>query len=73
MSSPSPLVSILICSYNYERFVGQTIASALAQTWPHTEVIVVDDGSSDGSWAVIQSFGTKVRAIRQPNGGQGAA
>jgi hypothetical protein len=68
-----PVVSILVCSYNYERFVGQTIASALAQTWPNTEVIVVDDGSTDGSWAVIESFGSKITAIRQPNGGQGAA
>ncbi len=72
-TTATPLVSILICSYNYERFVGETIASALAQTWPGTEVIVVDDGSSDGSWGVIESFGDKVRAIRQPNGGQGAA
>ncbi len=68
-----PLVSILICSYNYERFVGETIASALAQSWPHTEVIVVDDGSTDGSWSVIQSFGDRIKAHRQPNGGQGAA
>ncbi len=73
MSPAPPLVSILICSYNYERFVGQTIASALAQSWPRTEVIVVDDGSTDGSWAVIESFGSKIKAIRQPNGGQGAA
>jgi Glycosyl transferase family 2 len=72
LASP-PLISVLICSYNYERFVGQTIDSALAQTWPHTEVIVVDDGSSDGSWSVIQSFGDKVTAHRQTNGGQGAA
>ncbi len=71
--STPPLVSILICSYNYERFVGQTIASALAQSWPNTEVIVVDDGSTDGSWSVIESFGSKITAIRQPNGGQGAA
>lgn len=38
---------MLICSYNYERYVGETIASALAQTWPATQVIVVDDGSTD--------------------------
>jgi glycosyltransferase involved in cell wall biosynthesis len=68
-----PTVSVLICNYNYERFVGQAIASALAQTWQHTEVVVVDDGSSDGSWQVIGSFGDKVRAIRRANGGQGAA
>lgn len=71
--SPQPLVSILICSYNYERFVGLTIESALAQTWPRTEVVVVDDGSSDTSWSFIQGFGQRITAHRQPNGGQGAA
>ena len=73
MTPAPPLVSILICSYNYERFVGQTIASALRQTWPRVEVVVVDDGSTDGSWAVIASFGDRIKAIRQTNGGQGAA
>ena len=71
--SAAPLVSILICSYNYERFVRETIASALAQSWPQTEVVVVDDGSSDGSWPIIESFGDRIKAIRQVNGGQGAA
>ncbi len=71
--SAAPLVSVLICSYNYERFVGQTIESALRQTWPRVEVVVVDDGSTDGSWAVISSFGDRIKAIRQANGGQGAA
>jgi cellulose synthase/poly-beta-1,6-N-acetylglucosamine synthase-like glycosyltransferase len=56
-----PQVSILIPCYNAERWVGQAIESALAQTWPNKEVIVVDDGSTDGSRAVIQSFGDKVR------------
>ena len=72
-SGAPPLVSILICSYNYERFVGTTIDSALAQDWPRVEVVVVDDGSSDGSWSVIRSYGDRIRAIRQRNGGQGAA
>jgi Glycosyl transferase family 2 len=67
------LVSILINSYNYERFVAETIRSALAQTYRPIEVIVVDDGSSDGSWQVIESFGHHVRSLRQTNGGQGAA
>ncbi len=68
-----PLISILICSYNYQRFVGKTIESALAQVWPRTEVVVVDDGSTDGSWSVINAFGDRIKAIRRPNGGQGAA
>jgi Glycosyl transferase family 2 len=68
-----PLVSILICCYNYERFVRESIESALAQAWPRTEVVVVDDGSTDNTWSVIESFGQRIKAIRQPNGGQGAA
>jgi hypothetical protein len=43
---PDPLVSICIRNFNYETFVAQAIASALAQTYPRTEVIAVDDGSS---------------------------
>jgi glycosyltransferase involved in cell wall biosynthesis len=73
MTTTAPLVSILICSYNYARFVGQTIDSALRQTWPEVEVVVVDDGSTDESWSVISAFGNRITAIRQTNGGQGAA
>lgn len=49
--------------------MGQAIQSALSQTWPNKEVIVVDDGSTDGSRAVIQSFGDKVRYEFGPNRG----
>ena len=59
--SLQPLVSILIPCYNAERWVGQAIESALAQTWPNKEVIVVDDGSTDGSRAVIESYGDRIR------------
>jgi glycosyltransferase involved in cell wall biosynthesis len=64
-----PLVSILIPCYNAERWVGQAIKSALAQTWPNKEVIVVDDGSTDGSRAVIESFGNTIRHEFGPNRG----
>ena len=67
------LVSIVINNYNYGRYIGAAIDSALAQTWNPLEVIVVDDGSTDDSWAVIESYGERVHAIRQANGGQGAA
>ena len=67
------LVSIVINNYNYARYLGDAIDSALAQTWHPLEVIVVDDGSTDDSWSVIQRYGERVRAMRQPNGGQGAA
>jgi glycosyltransferase involved in cell wall biosynthesis len=66
-------VSIAINNYNYSHFVGQAIESALAQTYQPVEVIVVDDGSTDDSWQVIQQFGTRIQAIRTENGGQGSA
>ncbi len=65
----SALVSILIPCYNAERWVGQAIDSALAQTWPNKEVIVVEDGSTDGSRAVIESYGDKIRYEFGPNRG----
>jgi glycosyltransferase involved in cell wall biosynthesis len=69
----APLASVVISSFNYERFLPQAIDSALAQTWPSVEVIVVDDGSTDGSRAVIDRYGTRVRAVYKANGGQGSA
>jgi Glycosyl transferase family 2 len=67
------VVSILIPCYNTERWVGQAIESALAQTWPEKEVIVVDDGSTDGSLAVIRSFGGRIRWETGPNRGGNVA
>jgi glycosyltransferase involved in cell wall biosynthesis len=67
------LVSIIVNNYNYARYLGVAIDSALAQTWRPLEVVVVDDGSTDDSWSVIERYGARIRAIRQPNGGQGAA
>jgi glycosyltransferase involved in cell wall biosynthesis len=52
-----PLVSILIPCYNAEKWIKQCIESALNQTYPHKEIIVVDDGSTDGSLEIIKSFG----------------
>jgi glycosyltransferase involved in cell wall biosynthesis len=67
------LVSIIINNYNYDRFLAQAIDSALSQTYPHTEVIVVDDGSTDRSQSMIQSYGDRIIPIFQANGKQGAA
>jgi glycosyltransferase involved in cell wall biosynthesis len=67
------LVSILICTYNGGDFLGGTLESALKQTYAPLEVIVVDDGSSDGTWELLQSYGARIRAIRQENGGVAAA
>jgi len=55
-----PLVSILIPCYNAQPWIGQCIQSALDQTWPSKEIIVIDDGSTDGSAGVIRSFGSDI-------------
>ncbi len=70
---PQPLVSIVINNYNYGDFIKAAIDSALAQTYKNVEVIVVDDGSTDQSRAVISSFGERINSIFQDNAGQGAA
>lgn len=63
------LVSILIPCYNAERWVGQAVESALAQTISEKEVICVNDGSTDGTLEVLKSFGTKIRVDSGPNRG----
>jgi glycosyltransferase involved in cell wall biosynthesis len=68
----SPLVSILINNYNYCDLLGEAIDSALDQTYPRTEIVVVDDGSTDGSQDVIKSYGSKIIPILKNNGGQGS-
>ena len=67
------LVSILIPCFNAERWVGEAIESALKQTWAEKEVIVVDDGSRDGSPNVIRSFGSRIRWETGPNRGGNVA
>jgi glycosyltransferase involved in cell wall biosynthesis len=63
-------VSIVIVNYNLGRFLGQAIESALAQTYPDTEIIVIDDGSTDNSADVIASFGDLIVSVFKENGGQ---
>ena len=50
----SPLISILMPSYNHENYVEDAVRSVLAQDWPRIELVVVDDGSRDGTWDVLQ-------------------
>ncbi len=68
-----PLVSIIVNNFNYARFVGAAIDSALAQSYAPVEIIVVDDGSTDNSRDVISRYGDRVSAIFKPNGGHASA
>ncbi len=66
-------ISIIIDNYNYERYLAKAIDSALRQTYPYREVIVVDDGSTDDSLSIIESYGSQIRAVLKDNGGQASA
>lgn len=66
--------SIIINNYNYGLYVGDAIRTALNQDCGHpVDIIVVDDGSSDGSEEVIQSFGERIKPVFKANGGQASA
>jgi glycosyltransferase involved in cell wall biosynthesis len=68
------LVSILIPAYNAEKWIGETIKSALGQTWPKKEVIIVDDGSRDNTLHIAKRFESKsVKVVTQQNMGACAA
>ena len=69
-----PAVSILVPAYNVERHIGATLDSALTQTYPRVEVVVVDDGSTDGTPDRLAAVDApNVRVVRQPNAGAAAA
>lgn len=67
------LVTAVIPSYNYARFIGEAIDSVLAQTYPDIETIVVDDGSTDDTLAVLKRYGEHIKVISQANQGVAAA
>jgi glycosyltransferase involved in cell wall biosynthesis len=69
-----PLVSILMPAYNAENWISYSLQSAVDQTWPNKEIIVVDDGSKDRTAEVARRFASKnVKVVSQPNGGLSAA
>ncbi len=68
-----PLASIVISSYNYGRYLRETIDSCLDQTYPEVETIVVDDGSTDDSAELIRSYGDRIQAVFKKNGGHASA
>lgn len=67
-----PIVSIVIRNYNYGRFLRDAVDSALAQSYPHVEVIVVDDGSTDDSRPIIAQYGCRIASVLKENGGEGS-
>ena len=73
MAETSPTVSVVIPAYNAAWCVGKAIASVLAQDYSDRELIVVDDGSTDGTAAVLASYGSAIRVITQSNGGMSSA
>src|SRR5215212_917729 len=68
-----PLVSIIINNYNYDRFLDEAISSALNQTYPHVEVVVVDDGSTDDSRQLIANHEDQIVPVLKENGGMSSA
>ena len=68
-----PSISAVIAAYQAEEWIGEAIDSILSQSRPPDEVIVVDDGSTDGTARELARFGERIRVIRQPNGGCPAA
>jgi len=73
-----PLVSVLVPSYNEEKVIERALSSLLKQEYPHFEVIVIDDGSTDGTSQAAGKFAgdygnAKIRVLRQPNRGKAAA
>src|SRR5262249_37236223 len=66
-------VSIVVVSHNYAAYIAEAVESALAQTFPCTEVVVVDDGSTDASRDILKTFGQRIRLILKDRGGETSA
>jgi glycosyltransferase involved in cell wall biosynthesis len=76
LQSEQPLVSILMGTYNYEQYLPIAIESVRSQSYEHWELIIVDDGSTDCSWPVLEDYSRldgRIAVTRQANGGHGAA
>src|SRR5438552_12366709 len=68
-----PRVSVIIPVFNGERYIRQTIESVLAQTYQDFELLVIDDGSTDGTAEAVKEYEKNLRYVRQGNGGASKA
>ena len=67
-------VSVVLPTFNREHLIGRSVSSALSETLPEDEILVIDDGSTDGTEAVVRKFqDSRIRYIRQANAGAGAS
>ena len=73
MSEGGPAISVVIVTYNHGRFIAEAVESVLAQTEPDRELLVVDDGSTDGTGEIVARFLPRLRYLRQDNQGAFAA
>lgn len=73
MTVGRPKVSVIIPTYNSAQFVGQAVASVYGQTYSDFELIVVDDGSTDDTWHVLEPYRERMRYLYQPNMGESVA
>jgi glycosyltransferase involved in cell wall biosynthesis len=72
----NPLVSVVVANYNYGRYLREMVESLLAQTYPNWELLICDDGSTDGSQDILVTLGrldSRVRPLFKANGGQASA
>jgi glycosyltransferase involved in cell wall biosynthesis len=72
---PRPAVTVLVDTYNHERFIEEALVSVVEQDFPaaEMEILVVDDGSTDGTPEIVRKFAPRVRLLRKQNGGQASA
>jgi glycosyltransferase involved in cell wall biosynthesis len=73
MDDPDFSVSVVIPAYNSAATIGRAIDSVLSQTRPPEQIIVVNDGSTDGTAVAVSEYGGRIDSVRQPNAGPGAA
>ena len=72
MESNNPKISVVVPVYNVKAYLGRCVDSILDQNWDNLEIILVDDGSTDGSGELCDEYGEKYEKIRvchKPNGG----